>query len=117
MAEQEKLKAPAQATVDTATLAVLLRAGTPLALLDARGEDADRRLPGAVPLDVKSTASEVEQAVGNKDALLVTYCTNLHCPLSGRLFEHLKNLEYENVLDYPDGLAGWLAAGYPVEEG
>ncbi|MFO8006920.1 MAG: rhodanese-like domain-containing protein [Candidatus Brocadiia bacterium] len=117
MAEHEKLKAPAQATVDTAALAVLVRAGTPMVVLDARGEDADRRLPGAVPLAVKSTASEVEQAVGDSGALLVTYCTNLHCPLSAKLFEHLKNLEYENVLDYPDGLAGWLAAGYPVEEG
>ncbi len=117
MADQAQLKAPAYAMVDTATLAVLLRAGTPLLLLDARGQGAERRLPGAVPLPVNSTARQVEQAVGEKGALLVTYCTNLHCRSSAELFEHLKNLKYENVLHYPDGEAGWLAAGYPVEEG
>ena len=116
MAEQARLKAPAHAPVDMATLAVLLRAGTPL-LLDARGEDAERRRAGAVRLSFNSTASEVEQAVREKGALLVTYCTNLHCRLSAKLFEHLKNLKYENVLHYPDGQPGWLAAGYPVEEG
>lgn len=117
MAEQTQLEAPAYAMVDTATLAVLVRAGTPLVLLDARGQDAERRLPGAVPMPVKTTAGGVEQAVGEKGALLVTYCTNLHCRSSAQLYEHLRDLEYENVLHYPDGLAGWLAAGYPVEEG
>ncbi len=116
MSETDEMKAPEWASVDTAALAVLVRSGVPMMLLDARGEEADRALPGATPLPVKTTASEVAEVVGSKDALLVTYCTNLHCPLSARLLEHLKNLGYENVLDYPDGLAGWLAAGYPVED-
>ncbi|MFO7958954.1 MAG: rhodanese-like domain-containing protein [Candidatus Brocadiia bacterium] len=110
------MKAPAYAQLDTAALAALLRGGAGLVLLDARGEDAEETIPGSVPLSVKSTASDVEQAVGDKDALLVTFCTNLHCPLSNELFDLLKNMEYENVIDYPDGLAGWKAAGYPVEK-
>jgi rhodanese-related sulfurtransferase len=112
------MKAPDLARIDTATLAVLLRSGVAVQLLDARGGNDDIELiPGADRLGVKTTAEEVEAVVEAKDRLLVTYCTTLHCPLSMGLYEHLKNLGYENVLDYPDGVDGWKAAGYPTEEG
>ncbi len=116
MADLKSVKAPGYAAIDTAALAVLLRSGTDLKLLDARGDAEDiEMIPGATRLEVKSTADEVETAAGPKDALLVTYCTNLHCPLSMSLYEHLKNQGYENVLEYPDGVAGWKAAGNDVE--
>lgn len=118
MAAAKDLKAPDLATIDTAALAVLLRSGVPVELLDARGDADDIQLiPGAKCLGVDTTASEVEDVVASKDALIVSYCTNLHCPLSMRLYEHLKNLGYENVLQYPDGIAGWAGAGYPTVDG
>ena len=118
MIDAKSIKAPAEAAIDTATLAVLIRSGAPLVVLDARSGHYDdgRRIPGAKNLPVKSTASEVESVVGSNDAFIITYCSNLHCPASKALYGHLKNLGYENVLEYPDGIAGWVAPGYPVEE-
>lgn len=111
------MSAPALAAVDTATMAILLRANVPVVLLDARSErdDDGKRIPGAVRLPAGSTAYQVQQAVGRKGRLVVTYSGSLPCPASLKLYRHLRNLGYDNVLDYPDGLAGWQAAGYPVE--
>ena len=118
MVDVKSLEAPDLALIDTAAIAILVRSDIPVVILDARSDEYDdgRRNPGASQLPVKSTASEVESVIGAKDTLVVTYCTNLHCPASMALYRHLKNLGYENVLDYPDGLAGWAAAGYEVEE-
>lgn len=112
------VEAPGLAMVDTAALAVLLRSKVPIVVLDARSDEYDdgRRIPGATRLSPDSSAYQVDKAVGHKDTLTITYCSNLKCTASMKLHRHLKNLGYENVLEYPDGLAGWQAAGYPVEQ-
>ena len=118
MINVSELHAPREAAIDTATLAVLIRSGIPMVVLDARTPEMDEgsRIPTAMSLTTRSTPDEVEKIIRSKRSLIVTYCTNLHCPVSVRLAAHLKNLGYENVLHYPDGLAGWIAAGYPVEK-
>jgi rhodanese-related sulfurtransferase len=115
-AKATDIKAPALAVIDTAVLAVLVRSGIQMVLLDARGEGG-KKIPSSKSLEVKSTASEVEEIAGAKDSLVVTYCTDLHCPASRAMYKHLKDLGYENVLEYQDGVEGWEAAGYPVEGG
>ena len=117
-AELKSIRAPDLATIDAAVPAVLVRAKVPMLLLDARTcqYDDGRRIPGARNPGVKSTASEVKEGGGDSDSLIITYCSDLHCPASMALYRHLKNLAYENVLDYPDGIAGRQAAGYPVEQ-
>jgi len=109
------IKAPGWATIDTATLAMLFRSEIGVVLVDARGEGQSVLIPGARALAVDSDASRVESVIGSRDTLIVTYCGGLHCPASAKLYRHLKQLGYENVLEYADGLAGWTAAGYPAE--
>ena len=111
------ISAPALATIDTATLAAILRSGAKVVLLDARPGEHTKRIPGAKVLGVKSTASEVEEAVGPKDQLIITYCSDPHCSESMVLYRRLRALGYMNVLDYLHGVEGWATAGYPVEEG
>ncbi len=118
MSSNGELKAPGLATIDTASLAVLLRSGISMVVLDASpdSEDTEARIPGAKKLSADSSAYEVDRALGSRYTLAVTYCSNLQDPASMELYKHLKNLGYENVLEYSDGLAAWKAAGYPVEQ-
>ena len=50
----------------------------------------------------------------SKDALIVTYCSNLKCPASRMLAKRLAKLGYRNILEYPYGIAGWIEAGHKV---
>jgi rhodanese-related sulfurtransferase len=87
-------------------------------LLDARSGKYDDgyRIPGAKSLNSKSTAEEIAQVIPSKDAQIVTYCSNLQCPASKALAEHLESLGYTHVHEYPEGIAGWRAAGGAVDK-
>lgn len=103
--------------INTTVLENLIEGNVSMVLLDARsGEWDDKsRIPGALSLNDKSPREEVEKIIENKDTLLVTYCANLECPASSRLYIHLKKLGYKNVLEYPFGIQGWLNAGNDIE--
>jgi len=107
-----------EAKISTVTLATLLRAGAPMVLLDARTGrfDDGRRIPGARSLSALSSAAEVAAVIPAKGTLVVTYCASLKCPASRHLAEHLRKLGYTNILEYPEGIAGWVAAGMPVKQ-
>ena len=87
-------------------------------LLDARTGKYDdgNRIPGAKSLSSKSTAEAIAKVIPSKSALVVTYCSNLKCPASKALAEHLQKLGYTHVHEYPEGIAGWRAAGGDVEK-
>ena len=95
----------------------IIESNVPMVLLDARSGkwDDKSRIPGAQSLNDKSTREEVEKIIKTKDTLVVTYCSNLKCPASNRLYIHLKKLGYKNVLEYPFGIQGWLEAGNDIE--
>ena len=105
-------------TLNTAGLKVLLDSGASLTLLDARyGKyDDGRRIPGAKSLNAKSTASQIAAVIPSKESLVVTYCSNQKCPASNMLAEHLGELGYKNVIEYPYGIAGWADAGNKVNK-
>ena len=111
-------RVPEATRIDTVTLALLMVSGVPMAIVDARGDEPDglKRIPGAKRLSVESTASEVESAVSSKETIVVVYSSDLDCSAGAALCKHLKGLGYENVLVYPDGIPGWLAEGYPLQE-
>ena len=48
--------------------------------------------------------------------LVVTYCAGLKCPASHQLAERLEKLGYGNVIEYPEGIPGWIEAGHAVEQ-
>jgi rhodanese-related sulfurtransferase len=112
-------RAPGAHELTTKELKKLLDSGTKVILLDARTGKFDdgRRIPGAKSLSPKARPEEVEKVAGkNKDALIVTYCSNLKCPASSYLFKHLKGLGYTNLHEYPHGIEGWAKAGNKVEK-
>ena len=106
----------APATVNTLGLKTLISSGVPLTILDARAGKYDdgRRIPGAQSLNAESKAEEIAKVLPNKESLVITYCANLKCPASHKLYTHLKSLGYTNLIEYPEGIDGWVAAGNPV---
>ncbi|MFC1451976.1 rhodanese-like domain-containing protein [Verrucomicrobiota bacterium] len=109
-------KAAEEAGLSTSALKVLLASGVDVAVFDARTGKYDdgRRIPGAGSLSATASEEEVAAAIPSKDALVVTYCTNLKCPASSMLAGRLKELGYKNVLEYPHGIEGWAGAGNEV---
>ncbi|MEU5388016.1 rhodanese-like domain-containing protein [Kitasatospora cineracea] len=76
---------------------------------------AQQHLPGAlalVPADVDAQASTV---LPDRDAPIVTYCSNPACPNSGQVADRLANLGYTNVRKYREGIQDWVEAGLPTE--
>jgi rhodanese-related sulfurtransferase len=52
----------------------------------------------------------------NKDAEIITYCTNTHWHASEYAARELAAMGYTNVTHYPEGKQGWMEAGLPVEK-
>lgn len=117
MVKITSVKAPLQAGIDTAALAMLFRSDAEAVIVDARLPEVDhgKRIPGAIHLHTKTPEEDIRSAIGSENALIVAYCSNIHCPMSSNMAKRLREMGYENVLVYHDGLDGWTAAGYPVE--
>jgi len=105
-----------ESILTTAALKALIDANVPIKLFDARSGKYDdgRRIPGASSLSAAANENEIAKAIGAKDALVVTYCSNLKCPASAALAKRLRALGYKNVIEYPHGIDGWAAAGNAV---
>ena len=72
-------------------------------------------LPGAVhlhPDDVERRAAEV---LPDRDAFVVTYCSNVACRNSAAVAAKLAALGYVNVRRYEAGKQDWEEAGLPLE--
>lgn len=97
-------------------LKAAIDAGT-ATVVDALGGDyyAKQHLPGAValaPPDVDAMASSV---LPDRQAAIVTYCSNPACPNSGQVADRLTALGYGNVRKYREGIEDWTGAGLLTE--
>jgi len=104
------------AQINTAALAAVIKSRAPFVLLDARpaADDDGRRIPGAIKLPAAASPEQIAALVPEKNTLIVTYCQDITCPAGERLARHLEDLGYLNVVQYPEGIAGWTAAGRPL---
>ncbi|MEI8140381.1 MAG: rhodanese-like domain-containing protein [bacterium] len=107
-----------EAVVNTEGLATLINSKVPLKIFDARSGKYDdgQRLSGAQQLSADADEAVISKAIPDKSALVVTYCAGLKCPASKALADRLKKLGYTNVIEYPQGIAGWLEAGKAVDK-
>ena len=106
----------AHAELNTAALKAVIGSKVPVVILDARNPGGDaKRIPGAKAISHKASLDEVKVLVKSKDALVVTYCGGGACPLSAKLAASLKKFGYRNVIEYPQGIKGWIKAGLKTE--
>ena len=71
-------------------------------------------LPGAINIPHTEVKALAPQLLGDKDAAIVTYCSNTACPNSGVALAQLRKLGYTNVRKYAEGKQDWEAAGLPL---
>ncbi len=90
-----------------------------LTLVDALPESyyARMHLPGALNLVVDDVDARAAALLPDRDAAIVTYCSNLACPNSGQVAATLQRLGYTDVRKYAEGIQDWTEAGHPVESG
>jgi len=76
-----------------------------------------QHIPGALSLVEADVAHRAAALLPDKDAAIVTYCSNPACPNSQAVATRLTKLGYTNVRKYRDGIQDWVEAGLPVETG
>ena len=93
-----------------------LDAGT-LAAVDALPEAyyAQQHLPGALNLVADDVPTRAANVLPDRDAAIVTYCSNSACGNSGHVATALTELGYTNVRKYAEGIQDWVEAGLPTE--
>jgi rhodanese-related sulfurtransferase len=105
-------------TITRAEVQVGVNDGT-LVLVDALGGGyyEQQHLPGALPLVAADVDALAPTLLPDRDAAIVTYCSNTACPNSGQVADRLMRLGYTNVRKYAEGIQDWVEAGLPVESG
>ncbi|MEZ0115099.1 rhodanese-related sulfurtransferase [Catenulispora sp. EB89] len=76
-----------------------------------------QHLPGAIPLHADHVEEVYAELLPDRDALIVTYCSNPACQNSQAVAGKLEGLGYTNVRKYREGIEDWAAAGLPLESG
>lgn len=76
-----------------------------------------QHLPGAIPLHADHVDLVHRELLPDRDALIVTYCSDATCGNSQEVATKLENLGYTNVRKYREGIADWAEAGLPLETG
>lgn len=106
-----------EAVITTGTLAALVKARTQMTILDARGEAglSKKRIPGSKPLSTQTTAEEIQKTIPDRTMLVITYADLAAAQEMTGLAAKLRTLGYVNVIEYREGLDGWIAAGEATE--
>ncbi|MBG0829199.1 rhodanese-like domain-containing protein [Planomonospora sp. ID67723] len=99
-------------------LKAAIEAGTAV-VVDALGGDyyARQHLPGAIALVESEVAARAAELLPDRDATVVTYCSNPACGNSEAVARRLTALGYSDVRKYREGIQDWVEAGLPVETG
>ncbi|WP_066939541.1 rhodanese-like domain-containing protein [Microtetraspora fusca] len=86
-------------------------------VIDALGGEyhAKQHLPGALALAPTEVDARAAALLPDRDAAIVTYCSNSACPNSGQVADRLAALGYTNVRKYREGIEDWVDAGLPTE--
>ncbi|MFG1960622.1 rhodanese-like domain-containing protein [Nonomuraea sp. NPDC049028] len=74
-----------------------------------------QHLPGAIALVESEVVERAPALLPDKDAPIVTYCSNPACNNSKAVARRLTALGYTNVRRYVEGIEDWVTAGLPVE--
>lgn len=97
-------------------LATAIKTGA-VTVVDTLGGEyyAQQHLPGALALVLADVDAQASTVLPDRDAAIVTYCSNLACPNSGQVADRLTSLGYTNVRKYREGIQDWAEAGLPTE--
>ena len=72
---------------------------------------AQGHLPGAIHIHFEQIAERAPELLPDKQAPIVTYCSNIACRNSEIAANQLTKLGYTNVRKYAEGKQDWQEAG------
>lgn len=89
----------------------------PVTVIDVNSRQSwlSAHVPGAISLD--STGYADSDLPGDKDSMLVFYCSNFLCRKAPNAARRAEGLGYRNVHVMSAGISGWLNASRPTESG
>jgi rhodanese-related sulfurtransferase len=103
-------------TITRETLERLIEIGDVTVVETLRAEHfAQGHLPGAIHIHFEDVGARAPALLPDRDALIVTYCSNAACRNSDIAAAKLNALGYRNVRRYAEGKQDWLEAGLPLE--
>ncbi len=74
-----------------------------------------QHIPGAINLVAEDVDTRAALLLPDKDAPVVTYCSNPACPNSGQVAARLEKLGYTDVRKYAEEIQDWTEAGLPTQ--
>lgn len=76
---------------------------------------AQGHIPGAIHIHFEAVTDRAAALLPDKDAAIVTYCSNTACQNSESAARSLEKMGYTNVRRYSEGKEDWEAGGLPLE--
>jgi rhodanese-related sulfurtransferase len=73
-------------------------------------------LPGAIHIHFEAIEEKAPELLPDKEATIVTYCSNLACRNSDLAAATLTAMGYRSVRRYAEGKQDWQEAGLPLEQ-
>jgi len=91
--------------------------GEDFVLIDVLSKESfeAKHIKGSINIPTSELGQRVNE-LPDKDKEIIVYCASKTCPASPAAARHLEDLGYTNVVDFEDGLAGWIEAGFSLEE-
>ena len=78
---------------------------------------AQGHLPGAIHIHFEEIGEKAPALLSDKNAPIVTYCSNTSCRNSEAAANQLTAMGYTNVRKYAEGKQDWQEADLPLETG
>lgn len=102
-----------KASITADTLANLLKSGSQVTLLECRssGQQKDLRIPGAIVIFDDAMPASISASLPATDTLIILY-PGLEGSRIASISETLHNMGYLSILEYNDGVYGWITYGY-----
>lgn len=106
-----------EARINAKALHALIDTGVSMEIVDARDVASFEKahIVGAMNLPPGLSKEEITEKLKDKEKLIITYCGGVRCPLSHLFAVRLKEMGYKNVIEYPEGMEGWVKNLGPVE--
>ncbi|MBF0407624.1 MAG: hypothetical protein HQM10_09740 [Candidatus Riflebacteria bacterium] len=103
--------------INTSTLEALVDSKVPIVLLAASLEKtAARIIPGSCRIQNNDVSeAEIEKLLPDKNRMILVYDCDLELKNRYEIIKKLKKMGYSNLIDYQEGLDGWLKKGREVE--
>lgn len=103
-------------TINRDELKAAIDAGEVIVIETLRAEHfAQGHLPGAIHIHFEAVKDQAAELLPDRDAPIVTYCSNTACRNSEAAANQLTAMGYTNVRKYAEGKQDWQDAGLPFE--